>query len=66
MTIYQCETKGVVKLLQAYMDADVSFVYIRVTQSLKIFYSRGQATAMIFFHEIIQSVTIYLMYLFKY
>ena len=25
VTIYQCETKGVVKLLQAYADADVSF-----------------------------------------
>lgn len=25
VTIYQCEAKGVVKLLQAYMDADVSF-----------------------------------------
>ena len=25
VTIYQCEAKGVIKLLQAYMDADVSF-----------------------------------------
>ena len=25
VTIYQCEAKGVVKLLQAYVDADVSF-----------------------------------------
>ena len=25
VTIYQCEAKGVVKLLQAYADADVSF-----------------------------------------
>lgn len=27
VTIYQCEAKGVVKLLQAYMDADVSFYW---------------------------------------
>ena len=27
VTIYQCEAKGVVKLLQAYMDADVSFCW---------------------------------------
>ena len=66
MTIYQCEIKGVVKLLQAYMDADVSFDYILITQSLKLFYCRGQATAMNFFHEIFQDVNIYLMYLLKY
>ncbi|XP_015759951.1 PREDICTED: polycomb protein eed-like [Acropora digitifera] len=33
VTIYHCEAKGVVKLLQAYMDADVSFLFL-MTQTV--------------------------------